>query len=254
MRALPTRQIERALDFVLAAATIDDPSRFVRQVLVGLPRLVASELTTLSICDLAAGTRKVVSFPESAISPSDQAIFNQLIHGHPLVQYHSKHLDGGSWRISDSLSLPAFRRTPIFGEYYARVGIDHVIAVPLIANPKLVLSFVLNRKGKDFSDRERDLLDRIRPSLANVYQLLAAHAGDAAIAPQAMLDALTPRESEVLDWVAAGKSDRQIAQLLGLSMRTVQKHLENAYLKLGVENRTAAVMRAGSGGARFLLR
>jgi DNA-binding CsgD family transcriptional regulator len=47
----------------------------------------------------------------------------------------------------------------------------------------------------------------------------------------------------VLHWVAAGKSDRQIAAILGTSVRTVQKHLANSYVKLGVENRTAAVMR-----------
>jgi DNA-binding CsgD family transcriptional regulator len=54
---------------------------------------------------------------------------------------------------------------------------------------------------------------------------------------------LTPREEEVLRWVAAGKTDLQVAAILGTSVRTVQKHLENAYVKLGVENRTAAAMR-----------
>ena len=54
---------------------------------------------------------------------------------------------------------------------------------------------------------------------------------------------LTPREHEILQWVAAGKTDGQIASILGRSVRTVQKHLEHVYLKLGVENRTAAVMR-----------
>jgi DNA-binding CsgD family transcriptional regulator len=246
MMALPRQQVERALDFMLETAAIDHPERFVRHAVDELPRLVASELTTLSICDLVAGTRRVVSFPEHAISPSEQAVFNHLIHGHPLVQFHSHHAGSGSWRVSDSLTLPAFRRTPIFGEYYSRIGIDRVIAVPLITSPKLVMSFVLNRRGTDFSDRERDLLDRIRPALANLYRLVAARARDTALAPSAVREALSPRENEVLDWVAAGKTDLQIAQLLGLSRRTVQKHLENAYVKLGVENRTAAVMRCGS--------
>ena len=58
MMALPRQQLGRAFDFVLEAAAIDDPDRFVRQVVDGLPRLVASELTTLSICDLVAGTRR----------------------------------------------------------------------------------------------------------------------------------------------------------------------------------------------------
>jgi DNA-binding CsgD family transcriptional regulator len=55
---------------------------------------------------------------------------------------------------------------------------------------------------------------------------------------------LTPREREVLCWLATGKTDPDIAALLGISVRTVHKHLEHIYVKLGVETRTAAVMRA----------
>jgi DNA-binding NarL/FixJ family response regulator len=51
---------------------------------------------------------------------------------------------------------------------------------------------------------------------------------------------LTAREGEVLSWLSKGKTNRDIAQILGLSRRTVDKHLEQIYSKLGVENRTAA--------------
>jgi DNA-binding NarL/FixJ family response regulator len=51
---------------------------------------------------------------------------------------------------------------------------------------------------------------------------------------------LTIREGEVLSWLSKGKTNRDIAQILGLSPRTVDKHLEQIYAKLGVENRTAA--------------
>lgn len=52
--------------------------------------------------------------------------------------------------------------------------------------------------------------------------------------------ALTGREAEVLTWIARGKSNRDIADILTLSPRTVNKHLEQIYTKLGVENRTSA--------------
>jgi len=52
---------------------------------------------------------------------------------------------------------------------------------------------------------------------------------------------VTPREAEVLLWLARGKTNRDIAEILGLSPRTVKKHLERAYAKLGVENRASAV-------------
>jgi DNA-binding CsgD family transcriptional regulator len=55
--------------------------------------------------------------------------------------------------------------------------------------------------------------------------------------------ALTAREREVLSWVARGKTNSEIAQMLWLAPSTVRKHLENVYAKLGVSTRTAAVAR-----------
>ncbi|MFT2098170.1 response regulator [Marinomonas sp. 2405UD66-6] len=51
---------------------------------------------------------------------------------------------------------------------------------------------------------------------------------------------LTDRESEVLHWIANGKTNREVAEILEMSPRTVNKHLEQIFPKLGVENRTSA--------------
>ncbi len=51
---------------------------------------------------------------------------------------------------------------------------------------------------------------------------------------------LTPRETEVLSWVAKGKTNRDVAEILCMSPRTVNKHLEHVFEKLGVETRAAA--------------
>ena len=53
---------------------------------------------------------------------------------------------------------------------------------------------------------------------------------------------LTAREAEVCLWVARGKSNRDIGDILGLSPRTVNKHLETVFMKLGVENRASAAV------------
>ncbi|HEX4768748.1 MAG TPA: response regulator transcription factor [Lichenihabitans sp.] len=55
---------------------------------------------------------------------------------------------------------------------------------------------------------------------------------------------LTPREAEVLLWLACGKANRDIAEILDLSPRTVNKHLETIFSKLGVENRASAAVLA----------
>ena len=53
---------------------------------------------------------------------------------------------------------------------------------------------------------------------------------------------LSQRESEVLSHVAKGMTNQAISLMLGISERTVEKHLERVYQKLGVESRTAAVI------------
>ena len=76
-----------------------------------------------------------------------------------------------------------------------------------------------------------------------LYRLSEPATGqDEAILKQAF--ALTAREADVLLWIARGKANRDIGQILGLSPRTVNKHLEQIYAKLGVENRTAAAALA----------
>jgi DNA-binding CsgD family transcriptional regulator len=52
---------------------------------------------------------------------------------------------------------------------------------------------------------------------------------------------LSPRQREILELVAAGKTNAEIATLLWISPGTVRKHLENAYDRLGVHTRTGAV-------------
>ena len=197
-----------------------------------LPQLVASEFTTLSICHLASGRREVFGLPAGALSEQDRAAFDRHFHEHPLVRYHAYQGGRGTQRISDSLPIEQFRRSALYNDYYRRIRIDHAMALPIYVRDGALVSFVLNRTRRNFTDRERALLDVLRPHLARVYQRLNRLGG------------LTAREAEVLRWVAAGKSDAQIAAILHISARTVQKHLQHSYEKLGVESRTAAAMRA----------
>jgi DNA-binding NarL/FixJ family response regulator len=65
-----------------------------------------------------------------------------------------------------------------------------------------------------------------------------------------MLNPLTPRETEVLSHIASGKTNRQIAQQLHLSLSTVKRHLERILSKLGVSDRTQAAVKAVELGLR----
>ncbi|KAF1068429.1 MAG: Transcriptional regulatory protein WalR [Pseudomonas citronellolis] len=98
-----------------------------------------------------------------------------------------------------------------------------------------------------------EVLARVAAHLRTARALQAARQTPANRAPltgEQSLEALssryqlTGREVEVLQWVACGKTNRDIGDILGLSPRTVNKHLEHVYIKLGVETRTAAAAMA----------
>lgn len=104
------------------------------------------------------------------------------------------------------------------------------------------------RDGTATHDREQGrLLARHlgQGSLGESMLLLSLAPVDQSAAQRLRDVALTPRETEVLSWLAKGKTNRDIADILGMSHRTVNKHLEHVFEKLGVETRSAAAAIAG---------
>jgi DNA-binding NarL/FixJ family response regulator len=125
-----------------------------------------------------------------------------------------------------------------------------------------VLAVALSRRRRDYTDLERNVAEQARPFLiqayrnAIAYDLLRADAArltSSALIEPLLAARLTNREAEVLSSVALGRSNQHIAALLGISPRTVGKHLEHSYRKLGVTDRWAAaacVWELASGGER----
>ena len=228
-----------------------DGEGFARRGLSALTRLVASELTTLSICDLGAGHRSIVADAPGAISKQEIEAFDRHFHEHPLVREHGRNPRAVTQRISDVVPPARFRRSALFNEYYRPIGIDHTMAVPIHVDDALLVAFVFNRSGLDFSARDRACAEAVRPHLGHLFRLSRAldraRASQWAPSPAPATPGnppLTAREHEVLKWLTGGKTDRDIADILGISRRTVHKHLQRIYEKLGVETRTAAVVRA----------
>ena len=80
--------------------------------------------------------------------------------------------------------------------------------------------------------------------LGEVMWLLSLQAAGSQQASRLSAASLTPRETEVLSWIAKGKTNRDVGEILGMSPRTVNKHLEHVFEKLGVETRAAAAALA----------
>jgi DNA-binding NarL/FixJ family response regulator len=80
--------------------------------------------------------------------------------------------------------------------------------------------------------------------LGEVMWLLSLSEADGQVPSRLLTASLTPRETEVLSWIAKGKTNRDVGEILGMSPRTVNKHLEHVFEKLGVETRAAAAALA----------
>ncbi len=85
---------------------------------------------------------------------------------------------------------------------------------------------------------------RASPIRAKAQRLLTAFSDSAKAQPGGLVEPLSDRELEILRHVQAGKSNREIAEYLVVSLATVKKHLEHAHAKLGVHSRTHALARA----------
>ncbi|MHC4053531.1 response regulator [Bradyrhizobium sp. 25ACV] len=106
-------------------------------------------------------------------------------------------------------------------------------------------------QGASLPDNPQLRLYYMGETAPNEFLLRLSRESGTALPPEFTSElGLTTREGEVLAWLSKGKTNRDIAQILGLSPRTVDKHLEQIYAKLGVENRTAAAAIAANATRR----
>jgi DNA-binding NarL/FixJ family response regulator len=119
-------------------------------------------------------------------------------------------------------------------DYHRPLGIEHELGVVLrTGGPQRTLRFRFIRgPGADFSHRDVTVLSLLKPYL----QTLVTAREREAKAPLP----LTTRQHEVLQFVAAGYTNVQIARRTGVAESTVRKHMENIFSRLQVDSRTAA--------------
>jgi DNA-binding NarL/FixJ family response regulator len=195
------------------------------------------------------GPRGVTALVEPHLDEVWFTRFAELAHENPLDQRWQRTHDGRAYRFSDVTTREELEATRLYQEVYAQVGIHHQMAFSLPSDAECILAIVLHRTDSDFSDEERDFCNRARPFLIQAYRNALAHAEAIRRVPEALegvlvMQGLTTREAQVLRLVAIGGSNRDVGARLGLSDRTVQKHLERAFRKLGVATRSAAAARA----------
>ena len=344
---LSTRDFEGVWRLAHELHSVLDPEALVQFILTRLPALISSEITTFDeMCPSKAASRHWVS-PENAVPVGLMPVWEHVMHAHPVLSHVLRTGDTTACRISDLDSHASFRGSLFYNEWYRRIGVEHALNTSVAASAPqgVVVGVGLHRRRKDFSERDRAVLNLLRPHLVQAYnnalvvcgltaliehrqgnvivlgrdgrvlvassqarEVLARYFPDGAVRgrglpeeldrwvvsqlsqygaagklpgqdtrwqvdrpdsrlvvellqsgpgpvlhlmeerhsiPRDAIEAwrLTEREAEVLEWVAEGKTNNEIAGILTMRVRTVDKHCERVYQKLGVENRTAAVRR-----------
>jgi DNA-binding CsgD family transcriptional regulator len=169
---------------------------------------------------------------------------------HPLLRYYLATGDLGPQQVADVPSgLAGPRARAQWAELSVGHGIEHQLAIPLPPGTEGQRWFVLGR-AEAFGAERMHLARRVQKLVAGLdrqaaalrqWQHRARHPEAAAVATDIRL---TPRELSVLTLVADGLTAAAVARRLVVAERTVHKHLERAYAKLGVSDRVTAVLRA----------
>jgi DNA-binding CsgD family transcriptional regulator len=225
---------------------------FRHELVHALRRAVPADWVSLDDVGPAGDTISVIIDPP--IDTAQHSMFASYAHQNPLVEHYDETHDGRALRISDVVMQDEFHAREIYTVFYEPLGVEHQLAFTLPHTKDRILGVVLsrNRSSPDFTDEERDLIEQGRPFLIQAYrnairysELLDSQRPAEVLSQTPQLDSLvalglTNRQADVLRLLASGASERDIAERLGISHRTVQKHLERCYRCLGVTNRSRA--------------
>jgi DNA-binding CsgD family transcriptional regulator len=247
--------VQRAIAVVADLAELDHPAAFTPVAMTSLARLIGCDILTFTEIDLPSGRIRYSDYPDGTLEVANYRAFSENVGQHPLLNHYRKSGDSHAVRMSDLVSRTEWHRLDIYQECYRPRPTEHVLAVHLPSSPTSSRAFAFNRERGDFTETDRDLLDILRGPLADaLLRVRTRHRAErmSAALPDARLAPLTDRELQVLELVAVGRTNVAIAHALQVSPRTVAKHLERIYRKLGVGNRAAAVapiVRAGQSAA-----
>lgn len=171
---------------------------------------------------------------------------------HPVLRYYLATGDASAMQVADVPRRFADGRVHArWREWCAEVhgtNVQSQVALPVHVGPRANRSFLVGR-ADPFSGPEMDLCRRLQRVLLGLDRQLSRFAGWSYRAGGVGTEVaeavrLTPREVVVLELLATGMTAGAIGHRLAIAERTVQKHLQRVYAKLGVDDRLTAVRRA----------
>jgi DNA-binding CsgD family transcriptional regulator len=221
-----------------------------------LSRAMLHELRSAVPADWCA-LNEVPGDREAAISLTDPPLparfheaFARFGHQNPIAAHFAHTRDGRALRFSDLLTRRDLHRLELYQKVYKPLKVEYQIAFTLPSTSGPLLGAALSRSQRDFTARERDMLNLARPYLIQIYRNALAHA-HAQRRPRPSLQALqalglTRRQAEILQLITNGHTPKTAAAALGITPKTAHKHLEHCYRTLGVTSHTQAARLAAN--------
>jgi DNA-binding CsgD family transcriptional regulator len=230
------------LQLLHEAGEVDGTDPFPEQVLARLRELVPCDTVSYGDFDPECDRedhvwRTGVRFagePRAPVTPAVVEAHARLAYQYPYRPWSPAATRALRW--SDLLSRREWHALDLYWEVCRPQDGEYELELWLATPDGVLGGFGFDSFKRDFSERDKLVLDLLRPHFVQLARNAAARKRESR-----SLGALTPREREILLWVARGKSNREIAAVLYLAPGTIRKHLDNVYGKLGVRNRAGAV-------------
>jgi DNA-binding CsgD family transcriptional regulator len=231
------------LEFLRAAGEVERSDPFPEQVLARLRELVPCDTVSYGNFDRHGHVwRTGVRYsgePRAPVTPAIHEAHGRLAYQYPYRPWSPEATRALRW--SDLLSRREWHALDLYWEVCRALDSEYELELWLATPDGVAGGFGFDSFKRDFSERDKLVLETLQPHLVQLWRNAAARKQESR-----SLAILTPREREILLWVARGKSNREIAGVLYLALGTIRKHLDNVYDKLGVSNRAGAVGRAFS--------
>ncbi|MFH8376858.1 LuxR C-terminal-related transcriptional regulator [Streptomyces cyaneofuscatus] len=194
--------------------------------------------------------------PLPEVGAGEDSVQAYIRSGYPFIDRYGATADWTPQSAARVVGARTWQNSPTADALRQAFGTRHVFGLPLPQRGPHVSGFLVHRSGGDFSRHDERYAARVQPLLkaatAHRSLLLALRESSGSAQRQqanhALAAPLTPRETNVLHLLATGLTAEVIGRRLGISPRTVHKHLNALYRKLGAADRLSAVLRAQDAG------
>jgi DNA-binding CsgD family transcriptional regulator len=193
----------------------------------------------------SAGRQQMITWPAdqlSSVTDLEEWTRGDSRGAHPLIRWHVTTGDPRATTIGrvPAAVVPLRDREPLLSGL-RRLKLDQQLAINLRLGHRAFHTYVLGRGSRDFSDEDVEVARHVQRALIGLDRQVEVLRRLRQDRNPALDAGLTAREVYVLTLLAAGHSTRTAARRLGCSPRTVEKHLERVFRKLGVRDRLNAV-------------